>query len=67
MDQILIKDKKYCGQYVLIKDLKDPTVIASGDDPQKVYQEAEKKGCSDPLLLFVPAKDMAQIYYQWIS
>lgn len=64
MDQILIKEKKYCGQYVVIKDLNDPTVIASGNDPQQVYQEAANKGFAEALLLFVPAKDMVQIYYQ---
>ena len=62
MEQVLIKEKKYCGQYVIIKDFDEPTVIAYGDDPQKIYEEAIRKGYPEPVILFVPAKDMVQIY-----
>ena len=62
MEQILIKDKKYNGRYVAIKDFNDPLVIADGEKPQEVYDEAIKKGCTNPVILFVPFKDMVQIY-----
>lgn len=62
MDNVLIKDEKYSGQYVVVKGLEDPEVIASGDDPQEIYKKAIEKGFSDPLILFVPNKDMVQIY-----
>lgn len=62
MEQILIKDKKYAGEYIAIKDFNDPTVISHGDNPQKIYDEAIKKGHCDPVILFVPSKNMVQIY-----
>jgi len=63
MEQVLLKEVKYSGQYVAIKDINDPVVIASGDDPQKIYEEAARKGYSEPVILYIPAKDMVQIYY----
>lgn len=65
MEQILIKEKKYSGQYVIIKDFNNPTVITYGDDPQRIYEEAIKMGYPEPVILFVPTKDMVQIYYRW--
>jgi hypothetical protein len=62
MDQVLIKDRKYSGQYVVIKNLSDPTILAHGDDPKTIYEEALKKGFIEPIILFVPNKDMVQIY-----
>ena len=62
MEQVLIKEGKYCGKYIAIKDLKQPVVIASGKDPKEVYEEAIKNNCSDPVIVFVPLKDMVQIY-----
>ena len=62
MEQVLIKEEKYCGKYIAIKELKQPVVIASGKDPKEVYEEAVKKGCAEPIIVFVPLKDMVQIY-----
>ncbi len=62
MEQVLIKEKKYEGQYVAIKDYDDPVVLASGDEPQAIYDSAVLQGCADPVILFVPAKNMVQIY-----
>lgn len=62
MQQVLIKNKKYSGQYVAIKDFYDSGVISFGKSPQKVYTEAIKKGCSEPVIVFVPTKNMVQIY-----
>lgn len=62
MEQVLITDRKYNGRYVAIKDFKDSAVICDGQDPQSVYEEAINKGFKDPVILFVPLKDMVQIY-----
>lgn len=62
MRQVLIKEKKYRGTYVTIKDLKHTKVISSGADPKKVIDEAVKNGFNDPLLIFVPKDDMVQIF-----
>jgi len=62
MEQILIKENKYNGRYVAIKDFDDTAVIADGKDPKEVYDKALKQGYSNPVILFIPAKDMVQIY-----
>lgn len=45
-------NKKYRGKHIAIVDDK---VVASGDDPRKVWEQAKKK-CSEkqPVLAFVP-------------
>ena len=62
MTNVLIKEKRYRGQYVAIKDFKKPTVIAHGTDPKEVYKQAIKKGYTEPVIMQVPAKKMVQIY-----
>lgn len=62
MEHLLIKEKKYDGKYVAIEDFKSATVISDGSDPKEVYEKAVKKGYSNPVIIFVPAKDMVQIY-----
>ena len=62
MEQALIGERKYNGRYVAIKDFNDHIVVADGKDPQEVYELALKKGCPDPVILYVPLKDMVQIY-----
>ena len=62
MEQTLLKDTKYNGRYVALRNFNDPTVIADGGDPKEAYENALKNGCADPVILFVPSKDMAQIY-----
>ena len=62
MQQALIKEKKHRGNYVAIKDMKHSKVISSGTDPKKVHDEAVKKGFDNPLLVYVPKENMAQIF-----
>lgn len=62
MEQILLKDEKYDGRYVALKDYDAHVVIADAKDPQEAYDAAVKKGCADPVILYVPVKGMAHIY-----
>ena len=62
MEQTLIREKKYNGRYVAIKDFNDSFVITDGENPKEVYELAVKKGYPDPVILYVPLKDMVQIY-----
>jgi hypothetical protein len=62
MGQTLIKESKYNGRYVAIKDFDDHAIVADGKDPQEVYDNAVKNGCSNPVILYIPIKDMVQIY-----
>jgi len=63
MEQILIKDKKYYGHYVAIEDFKKPVIICYGKDPNQVYEDAIKKGYPEPVIIFIPTKNMVQIYW----
>lgn len=62
MENVLIGDDKYKDTYVAIKDFSDSTVIADGKDPKEVYDNALKQGYPNPVILFIPAKDMIQAY-----
>lgn len=62
MAQVLINDSKSTGKYVAITELNHPVVISTGADPEKVYAEAVRKGYTDPTILYVPEKDLVQIY-----
>lgn len=62
MAQTLISETKYSGRYVAVKGFNDNTVVGDGKDPQEAYDKALKRGVVDPVILFVPLKDMVQIY-----
>lgn len=62
MASILIRENRYSGKYVVIKDYKDSAVISHGDDPVVAYKEALKKGFTDPVIIYIPTAGMAQIY-----
>ncbi|MDO8603523.1 MAG: DUF5678 domain-containing protein [Candidatus Omnitrophota bacterium] len=62
MEQVLVKENKYNGRYVVVKDFDDSTVIADGKDPKEAYDKAVKQGYPNPVIFFIPAKDMVQIY-----
>ena len=60
---VLIKESgAFEGKFVATRSFKDKEVISSGLDPAKVCDEARKKGISDPVVFFVPHKDMVHIY-----
>ncbi len=62
MKQTLIKERKYNGRYVTIKDFNDSVVIADGENPNEVYESAVNKVYPDPVVLYIPLKDMVHIY-----
>lgn len=62
MANTLIKDEKYNGKYVAVKDFTDQTIIADGKSPNEVFENAIKKGVNNPVIFFVPTRGMVQIY-----
>lgn len=62
MIQVLIKNKKYSGKYVALKDFHNHTVIGLGKTIHAAYKKAAEKGCKDPVIFYVPPKDSVQIY-----
>ena len=60
---VLLKDsERYEGKYVAKMSFISENVISSGDDPVKVYEEAKNKGIDEPVIFYVPKKDVAHIY-----
>ncbi len=62
MIQTLIKNNDLAGKYVAMKSFEDATVIGSGDSPKEAYDEAQREGYKEPVITFIPVKDMVQIY-----
>lgn len=60
---MLVKDiDRYGGKYVATKDFTDKNVISYGDDPVIVFNDAQKAGIEDPVIFYVPKKDVVNIY-----
>ena len=62
MERILVKDKKYDGKYVAMRDFDDPKVVGSGENPEEAIKSASRKGYKNPVIVFVPVKATIQIY-----
>lgn len=63
MEKILVNSNKYDGQYVAMVSADDNTIVGSGNTPEEAINEARKKGIQNPLLLYVPDKNLVHIYY----
>ena len=61
MEKILVNTDEFNGCYVAIKSFDDNTIVG-GDNPEKALREAEMKGFKDPVLLYVPEKNIVHIY-----
>ncbi|HBG25553.1 MAG: hypothetical protein A2Y10_05125 [Planctomycetes bacterium GWF2_41_51] len=55
---VLVKDPKYEGGYVAFTSVTDHTIVASGKTRKEVREKA-KKFSPNPMVFFVPAKDLS--------
>ncbi len=62
MAEALLKDEKFEGRFVAIKDFDDAVVIADGKNPDEAYNKALKKGVCNPVVFYVPLKGMLHIH-----
>jgi len=62
MNNVLVRDEKYNGRYVALKDFDDSTIVSDGNDPKEAFENAVKKGVLEPVILYIPVKGMVQIY-----
>lgn len=62
MEKILVSTDEFNGRYVAMKSFDDNTIVGVGDDPEKALNEAEAKGFKNPILLYIPEKDIVHIY-----
>jgi len=52
----------YSGKYIAKESFQSTDVIAYGEDFSQVYILAESKGFKNPVVFYVPNKDMVHIY-----
>jgi hypothetical protein len=45
-----------------MKSFDDNTIVGVGEDPEKALKDAETKGFKNPVLLYIPEKDLVHIY-----
>jgi hypothetical protein len=50
------------GKYVALKSFVDKKVVASGNKPSEVAERAGKKGVKNPVIVFVPEKNISHVY-----
>ncbi len=62
MERILVTTDEFNGRYVAMKSVEDNTIVGVGDNPEKALREAEEKGFKNPILLYIPEKDLVHIY-----
>ncbi|OHE61272.1 MAG: hypothetical protein A2Z47_11280 [Thermodesulfovibrio sp. RBG_19FT_COMBO_42_12] len=62
MEKVLVNSDEYNGRYVAMRSFEDHTVIGVGDDPETAMKDALSKGYKDPVLLYIPEKDVVHIY-----
>ncbi|HYA91593.1 MAG TPA: DUF5678 domain-containing protein [Thermodesulfobacteriota bacterium] len=62
MEKILVTTDEFNGRYVAMKSVDDNTIVGVGDNPEKALREAEGKGFENPILLYIPEKDLVHIY-----
>lgn len=62
MEKILVATNEFNGCYVAMKSVDDNTIVGFGEDPEKALKDAEAKGIMEPVLLYIPEKDLVHIY-----
>jgi len=62
MEKILVTTDIFNGRYVAMKSVDDNTIVGVGEDPEKALKDAEVKGYKNPVLLYIPEKDLVHIY-----
>ena len=62
MEKLLVATDEYNGRYVALKSFDDNTIVGVGDNPEEALKIAERKGFKNPVLLYIPEKDLVHIY-----
>jgi hypothetical protein len=61
MEKVLVNSDQYNGCYVAMKSFDDCTVVGVGEDPETAVKEALSKGFDNPVLLYIPEKEIVHI------
>lgn len=61
-EQFLVTEEGYEGKYVALASFLKRSVVACGDDPKVVAEQAREAGYENPVIFFVPQRDVSLIY-----
>ncbi len=62
MEKVMVSTDEYNGRYVAMKSFDDHTIVGVGDDPESALKNAKSKGYKEPVLLYIPEKELVHIY-----
>ena len=62
MDTILLIKQDIAGKYVALETRDSDNIICSGNSSIDVYNEAVKKGIPSPVIIYIPEKNLINIY-----
>jgi hypothetical protein len=57
-----LDQKKYGGNYIATESFNSNDVVSFGKDPIAVYNDAQEKGISDPVINYLPEEGVICIY-----
>jgi hypothetical protein len=62
MEKVLITNDQYNGKYIALKSIENNSIVGSGNTPTEALSEANIHGVLNPFIMYIPTKDMVQIY-----
>ena len=62
MEQETIDRKKFGGKFIATRSFTSYDVIASGDDPSEVFDEAVEMGIEEPVINYIHKEGVICIY-----
>lgn len=62
MEKILVTTDEFNGRYAAMKSVDDNTIVGVGEDPEKALKDAEARGFKNPVLVYIPEKELVHIY-----
>lgn len=55
---------EYYGKHVAIRNLTNSEIIGSGDTPSEAKEEANEKGCQNPIIYYYPHPEEATAFQE---
>ena len=62
VEKVLINTDEYNGLYVAMKSFDDNTIVGVGENPEEAIKDAETKGYSDAVIVYIPEEEVVHIY-----
>lgn len=62
-EEVIIEDgDKYAGKHVALDNLVNKKIFGSGGTPWAAIKVARKNGLENPMIVYVPEKNMVHLY-----